>query len=280
MTLPVYTHWKSVPRRLYGRDGLRGLGLAPTHPAQALLHDDQAGARVELFDARLTTLLPVPAAAAPRACPACGGERDPEYATCKTCSKRASLHRAYQNAERVLRAARDGDLVVIDTETTGLEDTDEVVEVSIVHQRDGLLLDTLVRPSTGVIPEAASNINGITTEQVAEAPAWATVAPRVQAALSRGLPVAWNAPFDARMLTQSSALAGVELAFPEILCGMEAYALATEVSRRRRGLEKAARVEGVLRGALDHRGASDARLTIAVLELVAARDAVPAGFPQ
>ena len=47
------------------------------------------------------------------------------------------------------------ELVVFDTETTGLDGGAEIVETSCVNRRGEVLLDTLVRPA-GPIPAASS----------------------------------------------------------------------------------------------------------------------------
>ena len=55
--------------------------------------------------------------------------------------------------------------VYIDTETTGLEKTDEIVEFSIVDFDGSILYSSLVKPSKP-IPTEASRIHGITNEMV------------------------------------------------------------------------------------------------------------------
>lgn len=65
------------------------------------------------------------------------------------------------------------DYVVFDLETTGLSPvTDEIIEISAVKVKGGKVKDhfsTLVNPSRR-IPAAASRVNGITDEMVANAP--------------------------------------------------------------------------------------------------------------
>ncbi|HUW91900.1 MAG TPA: exonuclease domain-containing protein, partial [Bacteroidales bacterium] len=70
----------------------------------------------------------------------------------------------------------ENESVYIDVETTGLSpETDEIVEVCAIKfdNRTGENLDifySLCKPISGIIPEAASNIHGITIDKVVEKP--------------------------------------------------------------------------------------------------------------
>ncbi len=94
--------------------------------------------------------------------------------------------------------------VYLDTETTGLERTDEIVEISIVDQAGQVLLDSLVRPSKP-IPLAATRVHGITNDMVQKAPAWPILWQQVRPVLLGKNIVAYNSEFDRRMLLQSHA---------------------------------------------------------------------------
>ena len=63
---------------------------------------------------------------------------------------------------------------ILDTETTGLYDDAEIVEISIIDENGGVLLDTLVKPLKP-IPAEATAIHGITNEMVATAPTWVAI---------------------------------------------------------------------------------------------------------
>jgi len=104
----------------------------------------------------------------------------------------AGLHRCAGGADRV---------VVIDTETTGLYNSDRIVEISIVTlSLDGDIVDvfdTLVQPERDV---SATHIHGITASMVASAPTFADVAGDVAVRLEGACLAAHNLPFDHRML--------------------------------------------------------------------------------
>ena len=74
--------------------------------------------------------------------------------------------RAIAEAARVL----ERELVVFDTETTGLDGGAEIVEISCVNGRGEVLLDTLVRPASP-IPADATAVHGIGCDDVLGKPA-------------------------------------------------------------------------------------------------------------
>jgi DNA polymerase III subunit epsilon len=94
--------------------------------------------------------------------------------------------------------------IYIDTETTGLEKTDEVVEISIVDHDGTLLFTSLVKPSRP-IPFETQKIHEISNEMVASAPTWPLLWNTVRTNLYGRTIAAYNAPFDLRMMQQSHA---------------------------------------------------------------------------
>ena len=59
----------------------------------------------------------------------------------------------------------NSDHVIIDTETTGLMASDEIIEITIINMRGEILLNTLVKPSRPIPPEV-TKINNITNEML------------------------------------------------------------------------------------------------------------------
>lgn len=93
-------------------------------------------------------------------------------------------------ARRLLRAGA----VVVDTETTDFDG--EVIEVAVIDARtDAVLLDSLVRPTGPINPEAAG-VHGITADMCAAAPTWPTLWLQLRELLTGRPIVAFNAPFD------------------------------------------------------------------------------------
>ncbi len=103
--------------------------------------------------------------------------------------------------------------VVIDFETTGRDpERDRVIEIGVVTFVKGKVAQRqslLVNPGIPV-PEESRAVHGITDEELAGAPVFGTVMPRVLDLLQGKLPVAYNASFD-----RSFLLAELRRAAPE-----------------------------------------------------------------
>ena len=104
------------------------------------------------------------------------------------------------------RALDDVDIVVLDTETTGLQPRsgDRVVSLAAVRVRHGAVcrdevFDALVRPGRA-IPASATRIHGITDAMVAGAPGLDVVLPAFLAFAGRSVLAAHDAWFDLAFL--------------------------------------------------------------------------------
>ena len=117
----------------------------------------------------------------------------------------------------------DPDVVFLDTETTGLDETAEVVDIAVVGGDGAILLDSLVRPVRS-IPMIASGIHGIRDADVVGAPTWAELYPQLEEAIGGRHVVVYNASFDSRLVTQCCAACA--MAVPELAwkCAMLAFA--------------------------------------------------------
>lgn len=121
---------------------------------------------------------------------------------------------------------RSGDFVVLDTETTGLHDG-EICEISIIASTGRVLLDTLVKTSQPIPPDA-QRIHGISDEMVQHAPTWAKIGPQVRKLLMGQNVIIYNAVYDRKMMHKSDERAGLDRvdykAEAVYWCAMEAYA--------------------------------------------------------
>lgn len=107
--------------------------------------------------------------------------------------------RAIAEAGRVL----ERELVVFDTETTGLDGGAEIVEISCVNGRGEVLLDTLVRPA-GPIPTDATAVHGIGCDDVLGKPAIGHVMEQLEPVFAAAQVIAsYNLSYDHRLLKQS-----------------------------------------------------------------------------
>jgi DNA polymerase III epsilon subunit-like protein len=142
----------------------------------------------------------------PRWCPPCA-ERDER--------EREERRQAEQEArERALEARRqevaaleewartvlaDSDTVVLDTETTGLEDDARIVDLGVLGVSGDVLVDTLVNPGEP-IPGEATDIHGITDALVAAAPAFGDVLEQLTTVLAGKRCLIYNKPYDVARL--------------------------------------------------------------------------------
>lgn len=168
--------------------------------------------------------------------------------------------------------------LILDTETTGLGENDEIVEITIIDTAGKPLLNTLVKPSKP-IPAAATAIHGITNAMVKNAPTWPEVS-ILMCGVIRGETVAvYNADYDVRLISQTDEIWGVKPTFsaevmPEFACAMLVYAEFYGQKSERGGyrwqkLTAAADQQGVKIEGTAHRALSDCLTTLGVIKAMA-----------
>jgi len=120
--------------------------------------------------------------------------------------------------------------VVLDTETTGLGNTDEICEIGLLDATGEVLLDTFIRPSKHITKEA-TDIHGITDQTVMKAPMLNAVMPLIYGWVHGKDLIIYNSASDLRLLTQSMARTGdpklwieADLHYKTVSCAMLAYA--------------------------------------------------------
>lgn len=115
-------------------------------------------------------------------------------------------------------------ILILDTETTGIGASDEVIEVAVLDAHGRVLLDTLVRPTRPIDPGAV-RVHGLTDALLSDAPEWPLVYRELRALLrtARGI-VTYNASFDRRLLEQTSARHGLTLPDTAWHCAMRRFA--------------------------------------------------------
>lgn len=106
-----------------------------------------------------------------------------------------------RKAAQTLLAAKP---VTLDTETTGLGNDAEIVEIAIVDFDGTPLINSLVKP-VNPIPADATAIHGITNEMVANAPDLLTLFKDINEVLNNRQVMIYNADYDLRLLDQSFA---------------------------------------------------------------------------
>ena len=118
------------------------------------------------------------------------------------------------------------DLVFLDTETTGLGDNAQAIEIAIVDADGAVIFESYCRPTVPVEPGAQA-IHNIGAEKLKDAPSWLAIAAQVRAALEGKTVVIFNSDFDMRILSQTATAQGDEalwLTELETVCAMYAAA--------------------------------------------------------
>lgn len=165
------------------------------------------------------------------------------------------------------------DVLILDTETTGLGPEAEVIEVALINTRGEELLHRLALPQ-GDIPRSATRIHGLTRSRLNQlgATGWHEVFAGLSPALQDAtLVLVYNAAYDRRLLQQTCARHELRLPAVTWRCAMNDYA----AWRRHRfgatsghGLEPAFRRECGDSIDQQHRALSDCHMVLALMRAV------------
>ena len=166
------------------------------------------------------------------------------------------------------------DYVILDTETTGLDNNAEIIEISIIDMNGNILLDTLVKPSEPM-PDwcEAVHIHGINNEMLADEPTWKEIYSRVFEILSGKNVVIYNAEYDLRLIRQTCSKYTLKAPIETAFCAMkyfsewygeESYRFPGEYHRQ--SLYKAVQFTGNRFDGVQHRSLTDCKAVLAVLK--------------
>lgn len=93
---------------------------------------------------------------------------------------------------------------VLDTETTGFGNTDEVIQIGVVDKNGTVVMNQLIKPSFP-IPPGSSSVHGIYDSDVEDAPGYKDVYVNLSTLLAGEVLIAYNMDFDWRLMQQSNA---------------------------------------------------------------------------
>lgn len=190
---------------------------------------------------------------------------------CPDCQDKSRINECINTAKKWLEA----EAYTLDTETTGLGDEAEIVEICLIDAAGTPLLNTLIQPLKP-IPDEAIEIHGITNEMVAGASTWAEIHEQFASLIAGKTVVIYNAEFDVRMIEQTAEKHG--LVAPEVnaVCAMETYAEFWGSWDNRRNsyswqrLGYAAKQQGVIVEGQAHRAFADCLMTLGIVRAMAA----------
>jgi len=189
------------------------------------------------------------------------------------------MNREQLEMQELAKAWLSEGCLILDTETTGLDSSAEIVEISIIDHNGAIVLDTLIKP-TKPIPADASKIHGITDDMVANAPSFADIADEFFAIIAHKTMVIYNANYDIRIIEQTAKMHGIEQANytkwdSDAQCAMLAYAqyygqwddYRDQYKWQRLG--NAAKQQGVIVEGKAHRALADVKMTLGIIQSMA-----------
>lgn len=165
------------------------------------------------------------------------------------------------------------DLVIFDTETTGLDPRtgDRIIELAAIRVRAGGkagVFESLVDPARSV-PPGASRVNGITDEMLVGAPRMGEIIPRFNEFVKGACLCAYNAPFDMGFIAAEYERSG--FVFPSDIPVIDVLAMSRYLlDLERHPLWYVAQSLGVGNGQ-EHRALADVELTFEVFKILSAR---------
>ena len=181
------------------------------------------------------------------------------------------------------------DVLILDTETTGVSNWSEVVDIALIDTCGRAVYDRRVLPQ-GPIPRAASNVHGLTRKHLEElgAKPWPDHQESFVSALQRAsVLLAYNLRFDIRVIDQTARRWNVLAEMPsgasqpslDARCVMLEYAAWRKVPHEwRKGhwqlhsLQAAYSHEVTGRVNQHHRALADCHMALALMRAVAKRD--------
>ncbi|MGR5143865.1 exonuclease domain-containing protein, partial [Photobacterium sp. DNB23_23_1] len=114
--------------------------------------------------------------------------------------------------------------VILDTETTGLYEDAEIVELSVIDALTReVLIDTLVMP-VQLVPGEAMAIHGITNRMLVGSSTFPVIYKQLAQELKGRDVLIYNAAFDVRLIRQSLKRYGIDFMPFKTQCVMEWYA--------------------------------------------------------
>ncbi|WP_202212041.1 3'-5' exonuclease [Aeromonas caviae] len=161
----------------------------------------------------------------------------------------------------------------LDTETTGLDDEAQIVELAITDKVGNVLIETRLRPTVQIAPEAEA-IHNISIRDLAECPTWPDVSAQVRQLLASRPLVIFNADFDTRLLHQTATAFGEDTSWISKLETHCAMYLAADVfgSTNKYGsisLANAVNAAGVVWKGDAHGAVADTLATVDVVHSIA-----------
>ncbi|MHD0650912.1 3'-5' exonuclease family protein [Pseudomonas aeruginosa] len=162
----------------------------------------------------------------------------------------------------------DLDPLIIDTETTGLDDHDQVIEIAVVDRLGAVLFESRLRPTVDV-SEGAYAVHGIASADLLSESQWPVIAQRLSQVIQGRQVIAFNDEFDCRLLQQTARAFG-ETFRMQSRCAMGLAAEAFGATNRYGSISLAAAAAAAgVPIICAHTARGDALTTLAVINAIA-----------
>jgi len=137
--------------------------------------------------------------------------------------KKLDRAKASQWAKSLLNSE---DWIIIDTETTGLNENAQVIEIGIINHKGEILLSQRIKPiGISTMPSAAKKVHGIGIPDLKQCPTLEETAPQLLKIIKSKRVIAFNASYDYRLLTQSATANDIAIGLPSFECAMLKYSM-------------------------------------------------------
>lgn len=93
------------------------------------------------------------------------------------------------------------EFIYLDTETTGLYNDDEIVELAIIDDNNNVLINTLIKPAQKKSWSQAQRIHGISPQMVADAPNLLDISDHIKEVVKDKNLIIYNKDFDVSFFT-------------------------------------------------------------------------------
>ena len=125
----------------------------------------------------------------------------------------------------VTRTQRDRRVIILDTETNGVDATSVMVQISIVDLRGNVLMDSLVHLDGAEMSEGAYKKHGIGSDRLNDAPLFTSIWDELREILADSDLLCYNTAFDARIVAQTAHKYGFAMPPLRTHCVMQQYSM-------------------------------------------------------
>ncbi|SFU43999.1 3'-5' exonuclease [Xenorhabdus koppenhoeferi] len=166
------------------------------------------------------------------------------------------------------------DCIVLDTETTGLNNDDEIVEISIINKHGEILLNETIKPIKK-IPQDASNIHGIRDMDMIQSFKWNDIYQQYRKLTKGKIVIIYNKQYDSRIIRQTCKKYNLPTPRIQAECAMLLYSQYRGIINKRTSdfkwhkLKDAIIYHGIFLSGQPHRALYDATSTLELMNFMA-----------